>query len=497
MELAFDIADAQPLPNLGEDLPDDLLLAILRRGNSKTHTNARQVSKRFAKAVEAACCLRNCADLRFYLRGVEDVLLAGSLSRLHNLHQLRLRGTDIARPALGRALQGAVLPQLRYLDLRAQRFVDGGLLLELPTSLRAVDLTFCGAVDYASVVRMRRRLPELRLVRRVPASFCGTLLQSSGERQTIWADGAFASNRRAPEARGWIAALREGSSSGGGGAAIPDVRTHSSERRHLECRLVFSDCPLDDPMEPQAHNGRMGFLMRVIRPGGGCDLSEAEEEELALDLAMRDDLSSRSAAATGVACPAPPHLRQRPRSHQRPLPREALVVQSTRLPEPPAVFPQLPDEALPQTLGSAIRTSRLNIGMPGLRVARLMLNPLPLGAQEAPTAVAASLAAFCEREPLASSEFERRARRSIVDQCRGVQRLAAAVGALLPRHAFEPVHWQTIGDAARAAWDHRTGDTGHQHHGGEEALPPLADEDDDISSSSEDEESDFEDVELA
>ena len=112
-------------------------------------------------------------------------------------------------------------------------------------------------------------------------------------------------------------------------------------------------------------------------------------------------------------------------------------------------------------------------------------------------AVAASLAAFCEREPLASSEFERRARRSIVDQCRGVQRLAAAVGALLPRHAFEPVHWQTIGDAARAAWDHRTGDTGHQHHGGEEALPPLADEDDDISSSSEEEESDFEDVELA
>ena len=306
--------------------------------------------------------------------------------------------------SLGRALQGAVLPQLRYLDLRAQRFVDGGLLLELPTSLRAVDLTFCGAVDYASVVRMRRRLPELRLVRRVPASFCGTLLQSSGERQTIWADGAFASNRRAPEARGWIAALREGSSSGGGGAAIPDVRTHSSERRHLECRLVFSDCPLDDPMEPRRTTDECS---RVIRPGGGCDLNEAEEEELALEHAMRDDLSSRSAAATGVACPAPPHLRQRPRSHQRPLPREALVVQSTRLPEPPAVFPQLPDEALPQTLGSAIRTSRLNIGMPGLRVARLMLNPLPLGAQEPPTAVAASLAAFCEREPLASSNLSR------------------------------------------------------------------------------------------
>ena len=191
------------------------------------------------------------AELRrsaLLLRGVEDVLLAGSLSRLHNLHQLRLRGTDIARPALGRALQVAVLPQLRYLDLRAQRFVDGGLLLELPTSLRAVDLTFCGAVDYVSVVRMRRRLPELRLVRRVPASFCGTLLQSSGERQTIWADGAFASNLRAPSARGWIAALREGSSSsGGGGAAMPDVRTHSSDDgTRMSARLQRLSA--DDPM---------------------------------------------------------------------------------------------------------------------------------------------------------------------------------------------------------------------------------------------------------
>ena len=197
MELAFDIADAQPLPNLGEDLPDDLLLAILRRGNSKTHTNARQVSKRFAKAVEAACCLRNCADLRFYLRGVEDVLLAGSLSRLHNLHQLRLRGTDIARPALGRALQGAVLPQLRYLDLRAQRFVERACCSSCRPACAPSTSPFASR-GLRVRRRMRRRLPELRLVRRVPASFCGTLLQSSGERQTIWADGAFASTGALP-----------------------------------------------------------------------------------------------------------------------------------------------------------------------------------------------------------------------------------------------------------------------------------------------------------
>ena len=102
-----------------------------------------------------------------------------------------------------------------------------------------------------------------------------------------------------------------------------------------------------------------------------------------------------------------------------------------------------------------------------------MLNPLPLGAQEAPTAVAASLAAFCEREPLASSEFERRARRSIVDQCRGVQRLAAAVGALLPRRLSRC----TTDDRRRGA-----GGVGSPNRN---------------ITSSEEEESDFEDVELA
>ena len=221
-------------------------------------------------------------------------------------------------------------------------------------------------------------------------------------------------------------------------------------------------------------------LRRVIRPGGGCDLSEAEEEELALDLAMRDDLSSRSAAATGVACPALLTSAEAALP-QRPLPREALVAQA-RASRAAGGLPTAArrgaaaDSARPSHLATEHRDAWA--GWSGS--SQLAATPRRRRRR------AAFLAAFCEREPLASSNLSvELVDRS--DQCRGVGG-SRPLRALLPRHAFEPVHGRRSEKGAGGGiTEQEIPAIAPRRRGG---LPPPADEDDDISSSSEEEESD-------
>ena len=53
-------------------------------------------------------------------------------------------------------------------------------------SLESLDLTFCGMVSYASVMRLRAACPKLQLIRRQPSWLDGTLITPWGEEHTYY-----------------------------------------------------------------------------------------------------------------------------------------------------------------------------------------------------------------------------------------------------------------------------------------------------------------------
>merc|ERR1719446_1162538 len=100
------------------------------------------------------------------------------------------------------------------------KFLDGKLQAastEVPCpKLREVDVTFCRGTTYAMTLALRRLLPNLKLIRRMPVWMTGQNLTpfadgKEKEKHTYWADGSF-SFTRSGESRGFVHQLQEGES---------------------------------------------------------------------------------------------------------------------------------------------------------------------------------------------------------------------------------------------------------------------------------------------
>jgi len=92
---------------------------------------------------------------------------------------------------------------------------DEGLItlfssLGATSSLRYLDLTFCGQTSYGATLKLRRACPLLKTIRRVPDWFDGHVITpfgpTSNETHTYYADGSFS---YASGAKGYILKVRE------------------------------------------------------------------------------------------------------------------------------------------------------------------------------------------------------------------------------------------------------------------------------------------------
>mmetsp|Transcript_52816 Transcript_52816/g.136771 ORF Transcript_52816/g.136771 Transcript_52816/m.136771 type:complete len:254 (+) Transcript_52816:2321-3082(+) len=125
-------------------------------------------------------------------------------------------------------------------------------------------------------------------------------------------------------------------------------------------------------------------------------------------------------------------------------PVATLVVQSMRVPEPPADFPELAPEHVPCV--GATRQLRKVAG--GVLCSHLLLHPLSAAEQAPPDELASSLAGFCAQYPVQRREYERRALQSIVaPRLQGdlriqqlLMRLGNAISPPAPGSLAPPVH---------------------------------------------------------
>ena len=178
-------------------------------------------------------------------------------------------------------------------------------------------------------------------------------------------------------------------------ACLPQLReltTSPTEPREVETRLVYVDDP-DEVYGPQAHNGRVGVLIRdTCAPA-----------------------SSASARASARVSDAPSA-------------RELLVVQSHYVPEPPPAFPDVDAACLP----ALSETRHLRKVEGGVMITRLLLDMLPPDQHNPPAALLDQLSRFCDEHPVRRREYERRALRSMVDGRRHAQgeRVASVLNLL-------------------------------------------------------------------
>lgn len=492
-------------------VPDDALTQVVRSFDTVDQIRRFAcLGRTFQRVASGVLAGRRRADGAWLglkpSSATEPSLLASSLRGLC-LRELSLRASSASqlhRDALPHVLP--LLPLLEVLDLRSQRFVgrqlllgfdgciesnrttvgvahswrtsrstatppshqyiqQGGLASATPR-LRELDVCFCQGAEYLDCVSLRQRLPTLWLVRRLPSRLCGTTLASpGGDTQTYWADGAFAFTGQ-HAARGWVAQLREHGPCG-----------------DLETRLIFADAPEEGA---QADNGRIGVLIRFGECGehgengsdreNGGDASDRENGGDGGD--GSDGGGDEGSAPTTAAAQA----------------REVLVVQSTRVPEPPPAFPRLPAGVIP-ALGDSIRGSRLSrrlagaAHLAGLRLSRLSLRPLPPAAQHAPSEIEAELVRVCTVQPTRHREFEARAVRSMADRRGGSERVAALVQALLPVATAAP---EDFAQAALQAWGGASAGVTEEASVGAEGQglggAGGEEEDDDLSSSDEEDE---------
>ena len=91
------------------------------------------------------------------------------------------------------------------------------LALRHSRSLVEVDFTFCPAIRYTVAAQLRRAVPSLRTVRRLPVWLTGVFHCPWGEQHSYWPDGSF-SFTRATQSRGAVHELEEC----GGGAFLKD-----------------------------------------------------------------------------------------------------------------------------------------------------------------------------------------------------------------------------------------------------------------------------------
>ena len=348
--------------------------------------------------------------------------------------------------------------------------------------LCAIDLTYCNLLGYAAVVALRESCPRLGLIRRVPVGLTGRLnlpsIRSGGPSKLVhyWADGTFAIGGRRAEL-GWIA----------------QVKAHGADGT-IETRSCF--CDEEPSVSPD--NGRLGGLSRRL---DRTAMTEAEEaaEEAAIIAAVR----------SAPPPPSPPRSMRILQAHENTPERtspssvmeasvqragcapkegcsgsaykEILVVQSTRLPEPPASFPQLPTSAIPP-LGTRVRGSRIVVqdtvrGLTiarypyrGLSIARLALHPLPPSQQLPPKHVAQKMRAFCCVYHVdARREYERRALKSMGEAKRGAERFAAVMRALGP--AGMACGGGAAEAAAQASWNEEVSSSDDDDDDEEEADP--------------------------
>ena len=459
----IDATSPSPSWEASPHLPVDCICLILSHLTPLDFPSVSLASQSFAAATrahraEAVLATEESLGLltaRSTKRPDERVLLR-ALRGMSNLVELSLRATNafsLDGEAFGGSCLAAAVPALKILDLRGQSRITSDALLATVTPLqhlRAIDLTFCSEVRYVDTICLREHCPNLRLIRRVPALFTGTILAANGERQTYYADGAFAVWPPRAEGVGWIAQCKRLgdsiSSCGRGG--------HHHTAVGIETRLIFGDNAVDD-LAPQAHNGRCGVLMRAVvdaekvvmeRPEEG---GEEDEEEKALAAIERQAERRALDAALVEDAPAPSKRGQKSPCH------DVLVVDSTRFPEPPSRFPPLP-AALPAfpPRGSSRRGSRvrgpLGHDLHGLRLSRLAMCSLPPPMLMPPAKLVEHLKRL--HAPLRGAErcrvFEGRALKSIAESVRGAARFASVMGSLM-----SPAHPASFFAASRAAWD--------------------------------------------
>lgn len=391
-----------------------------------------------------------------------------ALSWFPNLLELRLRYDPACSPPLMGDAFGACssLGALEVLDLRSQPHVNGhtlrGLSPHVPR-LRCIDASFCPGIGYAAACALRTVCPLLSLVRRVPISHTGWFVlpalgrAGSSKVMHLWADGSFALDGSLAfgerQELGWIAQLRQhtGAAAGPAGGIASDV---------CDAVLETRTCFCDEEPAGAPDNGRIGVMMRRVRDDVAAQATDSDAHEeasiVALVRATPNPLAT-STAAPAAAAPATPTAEPEALGAVEALPlpsegtlREMLVVQSTRLPEPPRAFPALPRASWP-ALGQRVRGSRLGPPYQGLSIARLAMHPLPPTAQMPPAAVAERLLCFCRQHPAARREYEERALASMRDARGGAQRVAAVARALAPGDlGAATAH---IALAAQAAWE--------------------------------------------
>ena len=143
-------------------------------------------------------------------------------------------------------------PQLTDLPLSRCMALDqhAALALRHSRSLVEIDFTFCRAIRYTVAARLRRDIPSLRVVRRLPCWLTGVFHCPWGEDHSYWPDGSF-SFTRATQSRGAVHELEEHDD----GAFLKDA-------------LIYTDAPAWLGRGPQ-----QGVFLRAVE---WKELPEAE-----------------------------------------------------------------------------------------------------------------------------------------------------------------------------------------------------------------------------
>jgi len=408
MDLIFSLeSDGEDsLPVTPPALPADVLCQVFQHGTVRHWASWAQLSSEANAAVDL---LRSSSRSLLATHTVHNIApsvpsLRPALTPLQKLCTLRLPGSPDRSSHLvddHLAILGEQLPSLEVLDLQGQPQLTNRGVRQLASgclgqSLTELDLTYCPLLGYAVVLHMRSHCARLRLVRRLPRWMVGWATTPNGERHTYYADGSFQFSRDT-ESTGWVAQCR------------PSV---DEPEDCWETRLVYVDDP-EGLWGPQAHNGRVGVLVRRVHATGDA----SDERTAAAPAAAREKAADAATLDAATADTVTAHAG----------PVDVCIVQSLRVPEPPPAFPQLPETSLPAC--GATRTFRKVDG--GVMCSRLRIIPLLPAEPSPPAELTAKLVAFCEQFATQRREFERRALKSMLaPRQTGDERMAAVLQRL-------------------------------------------------------------------